>query len=70
MASRTAVRRGWQGSERAFDGLMNRHSWRMRKMTFSILRDLEEAADELQNASWKTWQQLDRFEVNCVSPRG
>uniref|UniRef100_Q026G5 RNA polymerase, sigma-24 subunit, ECF subfamily n=1 Tax=Solibacter usitatus (strain Ellin6076) TaxID=234267 RepID=Q026G5_SOLUE len=55
------VRLAQQGSERAFGELMKRHARGMHQIAYSILRDQEEAADELQNAWWKVWQNLDRF---------
>ncbi len=50
-----------QGSEGAFAELMRRHSSGMKQVAFSILRDTEEAEDELQNAWWKAWQHIDTF---------
>jgi RNA polymerase sigma-70 factor (ECF subfamily) len=50
-----------QGDELAFAELMRRHSSGMRQVAFSILRDTEEAADELQNAWWKAWQHINSF---------
>ena len=50
-----------QGSEAAFAELMRRHSAAMRKVAMGILRDTEEAEDELQNAWWKAWQHIGGF---------
>ncbi len=56
------VRLAQQGSERAFGELMARHTRGMHQIAYSILRDQEEAADELQNAWWKVWQHINGFE--------
>ena len=50
-----------QGSQGAFAELMRRHSRGMRQVAVGILRDSEEAEDEVQNAWWKAWQHLDGF---------
>jgi RNA polymerase sigma-70 factor (ECF subfamily) len=55
------VRLAQQGSQRAFEKLMARHARGMEQIAFSILRDREEAADQLQNAWWKAWQHIDGF---------
>ena len=56
------VRLAQQGSERAFGELMRRHSRGMQQVAFGILRDQQDAEDELQNAWWKAWQHIDNFE--------
>ena len=56
------VRLAQQGSERAFGELMARHSRGMQQIAVSILRDKQEAEDELQNAWWKAWQHINSFE--------
>jgi len=56
------VRLAQQGSERAFGELMKRHSRGMHQVAFGILRDQQEAEDELQNAWWKAWQHIKSFE--------
>ena len=50
-----------QGSEGAFAELMRRHSRGMMQMALRILRDTEDAEDELQNAWCKAWQHIDGF---------
>ncbi len=50
-----------QGSEHAFAELMSRHSRGMMQIAVSILRDHEEAEDQLQNAWWKAWQHIQTF---------
>jgi RNA polymerase sigma-70 factor (ECF subfamily) len=51
-----------QGSESAFAELMRRHSHGMMKMALRILRDTQEAEDELQNAWWKAWLHIGGFD--------
>ncbi len=50
-----------QGSEGAFAELVRRHSQGMMKMALRILRDTQEAEDELQNAWCKAWRHIDGF---------
>ena len=61
LADSDLVNLSQQGSEGAFAELMRRHSGGMRQVAFSILRDTEEAEDELQNAWWKAWQHINSF---------
>jgi len=56
------VRLAQQGSDRAFGELVLRHSRAMSQVASSILRDRQEAEDELQNAWSKAWRHLDGFE--------
>jgi RNA polymerase sigma-70 factor (ECF subfamily) len=49
------------GSEVAFAELMRRHSRSMMQMALRILRNTEDAEDELQNAWSKAWQHIDGF---------
>ena len=51
-----------QGSEAAFGELVKRHGRVLLQTAMSILRNREEAEDELQNAWWKGWQNIRRFE--------
>ena len=50
-----------QGSEGAFAELVRRHSQGMMQMALRILRDTQEAEDELQNAWCKAWRHIDGF---------
>jgi len=50
-----------QGSEDAFAELMRRHSRSMMQMALRMLRDTEDAEDEVQNAWCKAWQHIDGF---------
>jgi RNA polymerase sigma-70 factor (ECF subfamily) len=51
-----------QGSEAAFGELVLRHGRAMQQTALSILRNREEAEDEAQNAWYKAWRHLGRFE--------
>jgi RNA polymerase sigma-70 factor (ECF subfamily) len=51
-----------QGSEAAFGELVRRHSRVLMQTAISILRNREEAEDELQNAWWKGWENIGRFQ--------
>lgn len=51
-----------QGSEAAFGELVSRHGRTMLQTALSILHNREEAEDEVQNAWWKAWQNIKRFE--------
>jgi len=55
-----------QGSERAFAELMQRHSGNMTRIALRILRDPEQAEDEVQNAWWKAWEHLGGFAGNSL----
>lgn len=50
-----------QGSEGAFGELMRRHAKSMKQVAMGILRDPEEAEDEIQNAWWKAWHHINGF---------
>jgi RNA polymerase sigma-70 factor (ECF subfamily) len=51
-----------QGSEAAFGELVRRHNRAMLQTALSILHNREEAEDEVQNAWWKAWRNIGRFE--------
>ena len=51
-----------QGSEGAFEELVRRHGRAMLQVALSILHNRPEAEDEVQNAWWKVWQNIRRFE--------
>jgi RNA polymerase sigma-70 factor, ECF subfamily len=51
-----------QGSEAAFGELVKRHGRALMQTALSILHNREEAEDELQNAWWKGWRNIARFE--------
>lgn len=52
------------GNSDAFTELVNRHYHSSLKLARSILRDLEDAEDEVQNAFTKVFLHLSRFEGN------
>ncbi len=51
-----------QGSDAAFNELVRRHHRTMLQTAISILRNREEAEDEVQNAWWKGWRHIRQFE--------
>ena len=51
-----------QGSEAAFTELVRRHGRAMLQSALKILHNREEAEEEVQNAWWKAWQNIRRFE--------
>ena len=46
----------------AFSELMSRHQASAFKRAFSILRDRQDAEDEVQNAFWKAFEHLNQFQ--------
>jgi RNA polymerase sigma-70 factor, ECF subfamily len=50
------------GTSSAFDELVDRHSGTAIKVALSILRDRQEAEDEVQNAMWKAYQHIAQFQ--------
>lgn len=54
-----------QGDQGAFTQLVNRHYQSSLKLARSILRDLEDAEDEVQNAYTKAFLHLQSFERNA-----
>jgi RNA polymerase sigma-70 factor, ECF subfamily len=58
------VERARQGCQDAFTELVNRHYKNSLKLARSILRDQEDAEDEVQNAYTKAYLNLARFEGN------
>jgi RNA polymerase sigma-70 factor (ECF subfamily) len=55
------VRDAQQGDDSAFEELTRRHYSSSYKLALSILRDRQEAEDEVQNAYWKAYQHLGQF---------
>ncbi len=53
------------GSESAFSELTRRTYSSSFKLALSILRDRQEAEDEVQNAYWKAWQHLGQFQQDA-----
>lgn len=50
-----------QGDTAAFDELMKRYQTPALKVAVSIVRDKEDAEDEVQNAFWKAYEHIDQF---------
>jgi len=49
------------GEEAAFDELMRRHHPTALKVAYSIVRNRQDAEDEVQNAFWKAYKHLGQF---------
>src|SRR5664279_2262198 len=50
------------GEEDAFEELMRRNSSSSFKLALSILKDRQDAEDEVQNSYWNAWRHLGRFQ--------
>jgi RNA polymerase sigma-70 factor, ECF subfamily len=50
-----------QGDDQAFSELVARHRTTCTKLAMSILRNREDADDQVQNAIWKAYQHIGRF---------
>ena len=51
-----------QGDNQAFAELMKRHRSPAMKLALSILRDRQDAEDEVQNAFWKAYEHITQFQ--------
>lgn len=51
-----------QGDQQAFCELIRRHEAACLKQAFSILRDRQDAEDEVQNALWKAFEHIGQFQ--------
>ena len=51
-----------QGNQAAFDELMRRHQMSAMKVAVSIVRDRQDAEDEVQNAFWKAYEHINQFQ--------
>jgi RNA polymerase sigma-70 factor (ECF subfamily) len=51
-----------QGNQAAFDELMRRHQMSAMKVAISIVRDRQDAEDEVQNAFWKAYEHINQFQ--------
>ncbi len=49
----------------AFAELMSRSASSSLKLALAILRDRQDAEDELQNSYWKAWQHMRQFQRDC-----
>jgi len=61
-AEETLVGNAQKGDHGAFSELTRRTYSSSIKLALSILRDRQEAEDEVQNAYWKAYQHLDQFQ--------
>jgi RNA polymerase sigma-70 factor (ECF subfamily) len=59
------VRMSQAGRRDAFSELTRRNYSLSLKLAISILRDREEAEDEVQNAYWKAFQHIDQFHIDA-----
>ena len=50
------------GDNDAFDELMKRHQTSVMKIALSIVRDKQDAEDEVQNAFWKAYEHINQFQ--------
>jgi RNA polymerase sigma-70 factor, ECF subfamily len=50
------------GDNAAFDELMTRHQTAVLKIAMSIVRDRQDAEDEVQNAFWKAFEHISQFQ--------
>jgi RNA polymerase sigma-70 factor, ECF subfamily len=55
------VRQAQAGDNSAFEALMARHQRNAHRLALSILRNQEDAEDEVQNAFWKAYEHLGQF---------
>ncbi len=58
------VRLSQQGREDAFAELMRRNASSAFKLALSILKERQEAEDEVQNAFWKAFQHIGQFQLD------
>jgi RNA polymerase sigma-70 factor (ECF subfamily) len=55
------VLRAQQGDNAAFAELIERHQNTCKRLALSILRDKQDAEDEVQNACWKAFEHIGQF---------
>jgi RNA polymerase sigma-70 factor (ECF subfamily) len=56
------VTQSQRGDDRSFAELIRRHQSSCIKLALSILRDRQDAEDEVQNAMWKAFEHIDQFQ--------
>src|SRR5438477_12892471 len=61
---RVLVAKAQAGNEEAFTELVRRHSGQVYGLSLNMLRNREDAEDNLQNVLVKAFQHIDRFEGN------
>jgi RNA polymerase sigma-70 factor, ECF subfamily len=59
------VRQCQRGDNQAFAELMKRHQSSALKLAISILRDKQDAEDEVQNAFWKAFEHINQFQQDA-----
>ncbi|MBV8866197.1 MAG: sigma-70 family RNA polymerase sigma factor [Acidobacteriaceae bacterium] len=62
MADDSLVQICQDGDNEAFDELMRRHQAAVMKIALSIVRDKQDAEDEVQNAFWKAYEHISQFQ--------
>jgi RNA polymerase sigma-70 factor, ECF subfamily len=62
IADHDLVRMCQRGDNEAFTELMRRHQSSAFKLAMSILRDKQDAEDEVQNAFWKAFDHINQFQ--------
>ncbi len=62
MADDSLVEMCQDGNPSAFDELMKRHQTAVMKIALSIVRDKQDAEDEVQNAFWKAYEHINQFQ--------
>lgn len=51
-----------EGDNQAFEALLERHYINCQKLAYSVLRDRQDAEDEVQNAAWKAFEHIGQFQ--------
>lgn len=64
LSERTLVARAQAGNEEAFTELVKRHSGKIYGLSLNMLRNREDAEDNLQNVLVKAFNHINRFEGN------
>lgn len=59
------VLRSQHGDNHAFTVLIERHQSTCQKLAFSILRERQDAEDEVQNACWKAYEHICQFQSDA-----
>jgi RNA polymerase sigma-70 factor (ECF subfamily) len=59
------VVRAQAGDNSAFAELIERHTSTCKRLALSILRDVSDAEDEVQNACWKAFEHLGQFQKDA-----
>jgi len=62
LADDNLVKMCQRGDNSAFDELMKRHQTAVMKVALSIVRDKQDAEDEVQNAFWKAFEHISQFQ--------